>query len=487
MHKQQSNDLEPMKIPKVLIIYTGGTIGMKQTPNGYAPSKGFLLQLMKTYVHQSNDVQKIRTKENQIIAYEILEYELLIDSSNIQASNWNVIAQSIFENYHEYVGFVILHGTDTMAYTASALSFMLVNLSKPVILTGSQIPISESRSDATENLIGAITLAGSYSIPEVGVYFNNRLFRGNRVQKVDSSGLGAFDSGNYPLLAEAKIRFEVFWKNILKVGPNKILLRNIQSQPIVSLKLFPSIDINIIKNILHPPIKGLIIESYGAGNFPSNRSDIIEEFQKAINRGVIIVNCTQCQKGGVTKDYETSRLLYEIGVVPSGDMTVETTLCKMMYLLSQQDVSTDEIRKLMSVDLRGEISVAVRQDIQRGEELLLYLVKQIQQDFGKIQDEHAIERIKIILLCRAIIENELQDFERFIDDDIDVNKANHHGEYPILLSVIHNRPFFVQKLLEKGCNPNTQDEYGNTPLRIAIQNQFSECIQLLRQNGGHVI
>ena len=156
---------------------------MKRTPDGYAPAAGFLLQLMKKYVHQSVETQQIRTKDNQHIEYEILEYEQLIDSSNMQTVHWNRIAQSIHTNYEKYIGFVVLHGTDTMAYTASALSFMLVNLSKPVILTGSQIPLSESRSDATENLIGAITLAGSYSIPEVGVYFNNRLFRGNRVKK----------------------------------------------------------------------------------------------------------------------------------------------------------------------------------------------------------------------------------------------------------------------------------------------------------------
>ena len=238
-----------MKVPKVLIIYTGGTIGMKRTPDGYAPAVGFLLQLMKKYVHQLDETQQIRTKDNQYIEYEILEYEQLIDSSNMQTTHWNRIAQSIYTNYDKYIGFVVLHGTDTMAYTASALSFMLVNLSKPVILTGSQIPLSESRSDATENLIGAITLAGSYSIPEVGVYFNNRLFRGNRVKKIDSSGLGAFDSGDYPILAEAKVRFEIFWKNIRRVTSNNIVIRRINKQPIVTLKLFPSIDIELIKSI----------------------------------------------------------------------------------------------------------------------------------------------------------------------------------------------------------------------------------------------
>jgi L-asparaginase type I len=476
-----------MKVPKVLIIYTGGTIGMKRTPEGYAPSKGFLLQLMKTYVHQSNEKQRIRTKKDQLIEYEILEYEKLIDSSNMQTQHWIRIAQSIFSNYNKYVGFVILHGTDTMAYTASALSFMLVNLSKPVILTGSQIPISESRSDATENLIGAITLAGSYSIPEVGVYFNNRLFRGNRVKKIDSSGLGAFDSGDYPILAEAKVRFEIFWKNIRRVNANKLILREITTQPIMSLKLFPSIDINIITSILQNPLEGLIIETYGAGNFPSNRIDILDEFQKAIHKGVIIVNCTQCHKGGITKDYAASKSLHNIGVVPGSDMTIETAICKMMYLLSQNDVSKDEIRKLMAVNLRGEISSPPREVSQRGEELLLYLVKQIQQDLSKIQDEKTIEQIKIILICQSIIENRQEDFFDLVNQQIDLNQCNHHGEYPVLLSVIYNRPTLLHYLLQNNCNPNIKDDYGNTPLRLALQNQFSQCIQLLRQNGANVI
>ena len=315
---------------RVLIIYTGGTIGMKHTSKGYAPVSGWMeTRLSAIYPFQDPKGPPRTTpvsKYGRRICYDILEYENLLDSANMEVRHWIQIARDIERHYEDYDGFVILHGTDTMAYTASALSFMLVNLRKTVVLTGSQIPLSEIRNDAVNNLLEALTIAGHFEIPEVCLYFDNMLFRGNRSRKIDASGLGAFQSGNFPPLAQVQVRIEVSWHLVRAAPARSLKLRVIEEQNVASLRLFPGITVETLRNFLKPPLRGLVLETYGSGNVPSTRQDLLDVLQKASERGIIIVNCTQCFQGGVTGDYAAGSVLGDIGVCSAKDMTPEAAL-----------------------------------------------------------------------------------------------------------------------------------------------------------------
>jgi L-asparaginase len=272
-----------------------------------------------------------------------------------------LIGRIINENYDSNDGFVVLHGTDTMAFTSSALSFMLEGLNKPVIFTGAQLPISEPRSDARENLITALEIASAKKegiplVPEVCIYFDYELLRGNRSKKVESMQFDAFDSGNYPPLAKAGVKIDY---NFSVIRPNhstqKLTLRSKIETNISILKLFPGINQAIVKSILSSPeLKAVVLETYGSGNAPT-LSWLIEELQRAIERGIIIVNISQCPGGRVLQGrYETSKKLQQIGIISGADMTTEAAVTKLMLLLAEFGES--KTRELMSLPLAGELT-----------------------------------------------------------------------------------------------------------------------------------
>jgi L-asparaginase len=273
---------------------------------------------------------------------------------------WLELSQIIFENYSNFDGFVILHGSDTMAYTASALSFMLQNLSKPVVLTGSQLPIGVIRTDGKENLITAIEIAaakqrGKAIVPEVCIYFEYKLFRGNRTLKYNSEHFDAFRSPNYPNLCEAGINLN-FNKKYIRALPSKPLkLNKSLENSVVVLTIFPGINSSVVKSILSiKGLKGVIIETFGSGNAPTNKA-FLNELQKAINKGIVIVNITQCMKGKVIPGlYETSLRLQEMGVLNGADLTKEAAIAKLMHLLGNY---TDKktIKQLFESSLAGEM------------------------------------------------------------------------------------------------------------------------------------
>ena len=335
---------------KVLIIYTGGTFGMTYDNDGVLVPFDFGLIL-----------EHLPTLKNLALELTVISFENPIDSSNIHPDHWRILTAIIFENYTSHDGFVVLHGTDTMAYTASALSFMLEGLTKPVIFTGAQLPISEPRSDARENLITALEIAsakkdGKSIVPEVCIYFDYELLRGNRSKKVESMQFDAFDSGNYPPLAKAGVKIDYNFSVIRKLnGQSKLTLRTKVDPSVSILKLFPGISEFTVNAILSTPgLKAVILETYGSGNAPT-QEHLVNALKKAIDQQIIVVNISQCPGGMVTQGrYETSRELQRIGVIGGADMTTEAAVTKLMLLLGEYGV--EETHKLISKSLAGELT-----------------------------------------------------------------------------------------------------------------------------------
>ncbi|HAS16118.1 MULTISPECIES: asparaginase [Idiomarina] len=331
---------------KIYVAYTGGTIGMKKSAQGYVPVAGHLSQCVENMPEFFRD---------EMPEFTINEYCPLMDSSNMAPSDWVTIARDIEQNYADYDGFVILHGTDTMAYTASALSFMLQNLSKPVIVTGSQIPLAALRSDGQTNLLNSLYVAANYPIPEVGLFFNNTLYRGNRSTKADANGFNAFASPNYPSLLEAGIQIQLNAGELSEPLTHELKVIEMTPQPIGVVMLYPGISAKIIQNQLQQPVKAMILQSYGVGNAPQDNA-LLKSLETGIDQGITILNCTQCFRGRVNMDgYATGNALAELGIVSGADMTIEAALTKLHYVLSQ-DLNQNKMQKLLQKNLRGELT-----------------------------------------------------------------------------------------------------------------------------------
>lgn len=335
-----------MQKKSIYVAYTGGTIGMQRSDQGFIPVSGHLQQ-------QLANMPEFHRAE--MPDFTIHEYQPLIDSSDMTPLDWQSIAEDIRKNYDQYDGFVILHGTDTMAFTASALSFMLENLAKPVIVTGSQIPLEQLRSDGQQNLLNALFVAANYPINEVALFFNNTLFRGNRTTKAHADGFNAFASPNLAPLLEAGIHIRRLNTPPAPTGDGELIVHPITPQPIGVVTLYPGISSDVVSNFLLQPVKALILRSYGVGNAPQNPA-FLKELKEASARGIVVVNLTQCMSGKVNMGgYATGNALALAGVISGYDLTVEATLTKLHFLLSQ-NLSSDEVRRLMQLNLRGELT-----------------------------------------------------------------------------------------------------------------------------------
>lgn len=300
------------------------------------------------------------TLRNLALELTVISFEKPIDSSNVQPEHWQILAGLIEEHYDTHDGTVILHGTDTMAYTASALSFMLDGLGKPVVFTGAQLPVSEPRSDARENLITALEVAsakkdGKPLVPEVCIYFNYELLRGNRSKKVESMQFDAFDSGNYPPLAKAGVKIDYNFAFIRDAGARSLRLLTKIDPRISILKLFPGIQEATIRSVLQTPdLKAVILETFGSGNAPTS-SSLLVHLRIAIELGVLVLNISQCPGGRVMQGrYETGRELQKIGVIGGADMTTEAALTKLMVLLGEY--GPEETKKLITRCFAGELT-----------------------------------------------------------------------------------------------------------------------------------
>lgn len=335
---------------RVYVAYTGGTIGMKRTSDGYVPEPGYLQQQMEAMPELLHETMP---------EYVIHEYSPLLDSSNMTPREWVEIARDIARNYDRYDGFIVLHGTDTMAYTASALPFMLDGLQKPVVITGSQIPLCEIRNDARENLITSLLIASTFVVPEVCLYFGGKLLRGCRSTKVSADGFAAFDSPNFPPLGAAGIDIEVNWALVRKSdAATPLSVHDPKASPVVSaMRLFPGISPELVRNVLRPPLQGLVLEAYGVGNGPDQDHDFLAALQEATQRGVVIVDCTQCLEGTVNLgEYAAGSAMARAGVISGRDMTAEAALAKL-YCLFSSGLAAEEVSRAMQRDLRGEMTL----------------------------------------------------------------------------------------------------------------------------------
>ncbi|MGR7812525.1 asparaginase [Lacinutrix undariae] len=338
--------------PNILLIYTGGTIGMIKDPDTGA-LKAF------DFNNLLNRIPELKLLECNI---NTVSFDEPIDSSNMNPEYWVQMAELIEDNYHQFDGFVVLHGSDTMSYTTSALSFMLENLAKPVILTGSQLPIGDLRTDAKENLITSIQMAslqkqGKPIIREVGLYFEYKLYRGNRTTKLNAEHFEAFESLNYPHLAESGVHLTINYANLFKPNARKkLVVRKIFDTNIALIKLYPGISETILYSIINTEgLKGVIIETYGAGN-ATTEDWFIDLLKTTIKKGIKVINVTQCSGGSVSMgQYETSSQLKNVGIISGKDITTEAAIAKLMYLLGQ-NISAKTFKTIFETSLRGELS-----------------------------------------------------------------------------------------------------------------------------------
>lgn len=333
---------------RLLILYTGGTIGMVQA----AGDTSLIPFDFSNLIGQLPEISRFRC----IIDYH--SFSPLLDSSDMDPQNWMQIAKVIKARYDAYDSFIVLHGSDTMAYTASALSFMLEGLGKPVILTGAQLPIGEIRTDAKENLITSIEIASSAppGLKEVCIYFDYQLMRGNRTHKKSVQRFEAFTSSNYPLLAEARTSIQYYPQNFLEQEDKGLRVQESLSSDIALLKFFPGMKQEFVASVLQTPgLRGVVLESFGAGNLPV-RPWLFELFQEAKSKGIVILNITQCEEGTVEMGkYETSRHLAGLGIVSGRDMTTEAAIGKLCWLCGKYS-DVEEIRRMAGENLRGEMT-----------------------------------------------------------------------------------------------------------------------------------
>jgi lysophospholipase len=499
--KKYRGKLDPNKERKVLIIYTGGTIGMQTSERGYALQKNHFHRLMKSNRYFcDSDYTYFNAKEDFLITpasiyqkriqYRIHEFEEIIDSSNMTHQYWVSIASFVEKNYHLYDGFIILHGTDTMAYTASALSFMFENLRKTVILTGAQVPLIEMRNDAFDNLLGSLTIAGHFIIPEVTVYFRDKLFRGNRSTKADSFGLNAFDSPRLPPLANFGLDLEIDWKHIRKAPQGSYDDLNVSyklSDKVGVLKYYPLIPTEVVKSVFESHMDAVIIEAYGVGNLPNNRPDVTEIITQAAKRGILVAIITQCYKGIVVSLYAVGKDLEELGVCSGHDMTLECAITKLSYLLGKVDenYTKKDVRRDFGRDLRGELTSQKGEQFEMKEE---NFIKSLSEAINMNTDNEALRQALFpSIVCYAADFGYIASLQELKANGANLSSADYDGRTPLHFAARNGKLEVTKYLIGDKANVNAADKNGRSPLFEALLNGHMDISKELVRAGARVI
>ena len=480
--------------PRILIIMTGGTICMTPTPSGLAPARGFLDTCLRPrpvfndmtapitlpiIPHSGATIQtaSLRTppsKHGKRIRYCALEFNPLLDSSSIDARGWGLIAEAIQLNYTLFDGFVVLHGTDSLAYTCSALSFMCSDLGKPVVFTGSQSPMSQLYSDATDNLLGALIVASHYMIPEVCLFFADKLFRGNRTQKVNAHDFAAFATPNLPPLARMGVSVKVNWELVHRpreLRRFRVRTKLPETSHVACLRVFPGMLPAMVRGVLGlEGLRGLVLETFGSGNAPGDE-ELLRVLREACARGIVIVSVTQCQIGSVTPLYASGTALALAGVVSGLDMTSEAALTKLAVLLANPELTPADIRVQMSQSLRGELTEVKTLSFRH-------------PDLGVAE-----------AVIRGGVEEVVDVLERG-EEGVLVNWQG--GEGDTLLHLVVRRAVeggeeedgkeaeVLRELLQRGASVHIRNKEGRTAFGLACEGGWEVGRKLLEESGAHL-
>ncbi|KAF2105664.1 asparaginase-domain-containing protein [Lophiotrema nucula] len=483
---------------RVLIIITGGTICMRKSEHGLVPAKGFLkaglaprpafndgsypepLEIVIDDNGTKKAVQSLRTPVSTYerrVRYSVHEFEQLLDSSSIDAAGWDQIAKTIYRNYQLFDGFVVLHGTDSLAYSCSALSFMLQDLGKPVILTGSQAPMMELQNDAQDNLLGSLIIAGHFMIPEVCLFFNFKLFRGNRTTKVSADDFDAFGSPNLPPLAAiTSLRTNVKWNLVYRptvVEPFSIQTK-LDTTHVACLRIFPGMQPQMVDAVLRlEGLKGLVLETFGAGNTPGGPDSAMTRIlADAVKRGIVIVNVTQCLSGSVSPLYAPATFLGRAGVVFGQDMTSEAALTKLAYLLALPGATPEEVAKRMSTSIRGELTESTRTHFEH----------------PKMGGTLTPELSSLTALGYAVQKGNLQDTRDIIRGEPRwlLNDADYNLNTPVHLAATGPNIDILRDFLAQGASVHLRNRSGNTPLFLAAAAGLKDHVETLKEAGAHL-